>query len=203
MALLALEEKLLGASVEVLMADEVFYELATVANAQGSLELTDAAYEKAEKLRNELAEREEREELLLEQAEAAMEKAQHWKCDEVIDYIAEEIVNHKFAMEAAAEKYACVQSFITHRWNKSKKRLIKWAKKKFPKGYDDGWHDDGRQDQTNYFRNYHWLALAYAKKHKLEFWLQGKYGTGNTWGKNHVTLVDMKQMHDDIKASVE
>ena len=67
MALLALEEKLLGASVEVLMADEVFYELATVANAQGSLELTDAAYEKAEKLKYELAEREEREEELLEQ----------------------------------------------------------------------------------------------------------------------------------------
>ena len=58
-------------------------------------------------------------------------------------------------------------------------------------------------EKCNYFRNYHWLALAYAKKHKLEFWLQGEYGTGDPWGKDHVTLVDMKQMHEDIKASVE
>ena len=85
-----LHEKLVGSSVEVLMVDEEFFDLARDATSQEALELTAGAYLKAKQLCVMLKKCEEREEDELVKAESAMEKAQHLDCDEVTDYIAEE-----------------------------------------------------------------------------------------------------------------
>ena len=108
-----LEAKLLGSSVEDLMVDEAFYELATAARTSASLKLTAGAFLKAQELCVKLLKREEREEDELVKAESAMEKAQHLDCDEVTDYIAEQMVNHEFALKALQEKSACVKPFVT------------------------------------------------------------------------------------------
>jgi len=115
------------------MVDEAFYELATAARTSASLKLTAGAFLKAQELCVKLLKREEREEDELVKAESAMEKAQHLDCDEVTDYIAEQMVNHEFALKALQEKSACVKPFVTHRVTEWEQRLHKWAREKLPK----------------------------------------------------------------------
>ena len=171
-----LHEKLVGSSVEVLMVDEEFFDLARDATSQEALELTAGAYLKAKQLCVMLKKCEEREEDELVKAESAMEKAQHFDCDEVCRYIAEQMVNHEFALEALQDKSACVRPFVTHREAQIEARLQKWAKDNTPKDVTDE-------------RTYHSYALAYAKKNKVEFWKAE--GTGKD-GK--VMLCDIKTL---------
>ena len=175
-----LHEKLVGSSVEVLMVDEEFFDLARDATEpfapQEALELTAGAYLKAKQLCVKLKKCEEREEDELVKAESAMEKAQHFDCDEVCNYIAEQMVNHEFALEALQDKSACVRPFVTHREAQIEARLQKWAKDNTPKDVTDE-------------RTYHPFALAYAKKNKVEYWKAE--GTGKD-GK--VMLCDIKTL---------